>query len=701
MPSGLSPKTHALRLTTHDSRARFHLGIDIGGTFTDLSLRDQETGRVIGLKTPTVPDDPAQGVANGLAMLAEQGIAAAEIGYFVHGTTIGVNAIIQRSGAPTALLVTEGFRDVLEMARLRLPTPWDFYGQRPAPLVPREWVVPVRERITTGGEVTCALSEDEIARVVEEVRTLPVQGVAICLLHAYESPEHELALKAALLEATPERFVSCSSEVWPQIREYERALVTVMNAYVRPALARYLESLEGTLRASSVAARPYLTRSNGGIMTTTAAKEEPVQTLLSGPASGVIGALGAARQAGFADAITFDMGGTSADVALVSGGEVEFSREAHVGEFPLFLPVVGVSSIGAGGGSIAWIDGAGVLKVGPRSAGADPGPACYGLGGEEATLSDAFLLCGYLNPERFAGKSRLDVAAAEGAVARLADPLGLDVARTASAIVRVALATMYTEFSAVLERRGIDPRDFTLVAFGGAGPVVACLLADEVNIRRVLVPPSPGTLCALGALHADVMSDFIRTVHWRLDRPANGAAERAIEELSGKGARWLAQEAPAVEATSFRWSADMRYVGQAYEIETPIAVEWVQRGETASLAAAFHAQHQAIFNHADPAAPVEMVNLRVRASGRLHDAPPRASTDGLTGDLAARGERAIDVLGDCQRALVYVREDLAPGRAFAGPAVVEQADSTVVVPSGWGGLVDPHGNLILEREARA
>jgi N-methylhydantoinase A len=682
-------------------QGRYQLGIDIGGTFTDLSLRDRKTGQVIGLKTPTLPAEPARGVANGLALLHEQGVSPDQIDYFVHGTTIGVNAIIQRTGAPIALLVTEGFRDVLEMARLRLPTPWDFYGQRPAPLVPREWVVPVRQRLTHGGEIAYPLTESEIARVVEAVTALPVDGVAICLLHSYENPSHELRLKDALIDRAPHLSVSCSAEIWPQIREYERALVTVMNAYVRPAMARYLEVLEGTLHAAGIAARPYLTRSNGGIMTTTAAKEHPVQTLLSGPASGVIGAVGVARQAGCADVITFDMGGTSADVALITGDEVEFSREAQVGDFPLFMPVVGVSSIGAGGGSIAWIDGAGVLKVGPRSAGADPGPACYGLGGEEATLSDAFLLCGYLNPGRFAGKARLDKSASERAMARLAGRLGLGVAETASAIVRVALASMYTEFSAVLERRGIDPRDFTLVAFGGAGPVVACLLAEEVNIRHVLVPRAPGTLCALGALHATVMSDFIRTVHWRLDQSAGHALSRAVAELHDQGRKWLELEAPAVAETAYRWSADMRYVGQAYEIETPVELEWLQGGHVPQLADAFHAAHRAIFNHADPAAPVEMVNLRVRASGHLQDESALRPAAVQDGDGKTSGERAIDINGRCQRAAVYERAHLSLGQRLSGPAVVEQADATVVIADGWLAVVDPFGNLVIEQEADA
>ncbi len=679
---------------------RYQLGIDIGGTFTDLSLFDSQTGQISGLKTPTIPANPARGVTDGLTLLVERGVALEEIGYFVHGTTIGVNAIIQRRGARIALLVTEGFRDVLEMARLRLPTPWDFYGQRPMPLLPRELVVSVRERMRFSGAVETPLTEEEIERVAAALHGLDVEGVAICLLHAYANPAHELALQQALADRLPELFVSCSSEIWPQMREYERALVTVMNAYVRPPLERYLGALEEALLDRGVTARPYLTRSNGGIMTTTAAREHPVQTLLSGPASGVTGALGVAAEAGFGDLITFDMGGTSADVALATGGEIEFSREAQVGEFPLFLPVVGVSSIGAGGGSIAWLDGAGVLKVGPRSAGADPGPACYGLGGTEAALTDAFLLCGYLNPDRFAGKACLDEDAAETAIAPIARALGLTTEETAGAIVRVALATMYTELSGVLERRGVDPRDFTLVAFGGAGPVVACLLAADVKIPRVLVPLSPGTLCALGALKADIAADFIRSVHWPLAEPVGSRLLGAMDALERAAMAWLKGEAPAVERTDLRWTADMRYAGQSHEIETELEPGPLREGSGAALAEAFHAAHGRIFNHADPEAAVEMINLRVRAIGQLPRRLERGPEIENLGEATPVGARAIDIDGTRQNAPLFQREQLGRGQRLAGPAVVEQSDTTSVIPPGWSAEVDRFGNLIITQDGQ-
>jgi N-methylhydantoinase A len=724
-----------------DAGRRYHLGIDIGGTFTDLSLLDRQTGQVTSLKTPTLPDDPARGVANGLALLTERGVSPAEIDYFVHGTTIGVNTIIQRSGARIALFATEGFRDVLEMARLRLPTPWDFYGQRPQPLLPRELVVPVRERTRHNGSIETPLTAAEIERVISELDGLAINGVAICLLHSYANPAHESALKAALGHRAPHLFVSASAEIWPQMREYERALVTVMNAYVQPPLVRYLDALETTLREHGVTTRTYLTRSNGGIMTTTMAKEHPVQTLLSGPASGVVGAVAEATRAGFGDLITFDMGGTSADVALVTGGQIEFSREAHVGDFPLSLPVVGLSSIGAGGGSIAWLDGAGVLKVGPRSAGADPGPACYGLGGKEATLTDAFLLCGYLNPDRFAGKVRLDATAASAAVEKIADPLGLGVSETASAIVRVALATMYTEFSAFLERRGIDPRDFILVASGGAGPVVACQLADEVNVTCILAPPTPGTLAALGARHAEAAADFIRSVHWRLDDPISAAVSSALADLQAQSVAWLEQEAPSTERSALHWTADMRYVGQSHEIETPLRPEWLNGDDVSPLANAFHSAHQRIFTYADPEAIPEMVNLRVRAIGEVATStrrfpdpahvptaveearqtlncvvetscPPYVARmggdEGISQTDESAGQspqpirtRSIALNGAWYEATIYQRDSLRPGQSMVGPVIVEQPDTTIIVPPGWRAAVHTSGNLVIERkEAR-
>ena len=429
-------------------------------------------------------------------------------------------------------------------------------------------------------------------------------------------------------------------------------------------------------------------------MTTGAAKEEAVQTLLSGPASGVIGATDVAVRAGFSSLLTLDMGGTSADVAVVSDGRIANSYEERVGDFPIILPAVGISSIGAGGGSIAWLDGAGVLKIGPESASADPGPACYGRGGERPALSDAFLLCGYLNSERFAGGLSLDAEAARRAIGTIAGPLGLSVSATATAIVRVALANMFGELSGFLDQRGLDARDFTLVAFGGAGPLVGCLLAEELNVRRVLVPLQPGTLCALGALKAEVMTDVVRTLNARLDGLDGPALAAAFAEPVARAEAWLALEAPSFARSELNTAAEMRYVGQAYEIEVPVDAEALESDGLHPLEAAFHALHEQLYFHADTDAPAEIVDLRVRAIGYLPRPPAQPRPRPVEGAPTPVARREIVVGTSTQTAAVYDRELLVPGHLFEGPAVVEQTDTTTLVPPGWRAAVDPDGNLV-------
>jgi len=679
---------------------RSRLGVDIGGTFTDFALVDAETGASLGLKVPSDSADPVRAVAAGLGELRARGVDLGTIEYFVHGTTIAVNSIIQRSGARIALLVTDGFRDVLELGRLRLPVPWSFYSRRPAALVPRELVVPVRERIRHDGEVEVPLEHVEVDRVVESVAALGVEGVAICLLHAYVDGTHERKLRDGLIRRAPSLFVTCSCEIWPQPREYERALVTAMNAYVRPAMVRYLAGLEATLRDAGIRARPYIARSNGGIMSTGAARDEPVQTLLSGPASGVIGATDIALRAGFRDLLTLDMGGTSADVAVVEQGEIGSSHDGRVGDLPVIVPAVAISSIGAGGGSVAWLDATGVLKVGPRSAGARPGPASYCLGGEEPTLTDAFLVCGYLDAERFAGGLRLDAEAAGRALGTIAPALARSRTEAAEAIVRVALANMYAELTGVLDRRGLDPRAFTLVAFGGAGPLVACLLAEEMNIGGVLVPPLPGTLCAQGALRAAAMTDIVRTVREPLSQLDGRQLAAAFAPSVERGRAWLEREAPTAHRTELRLSAEMRYIGQAYELEVPVRPEWLERSALGPLATAFHDLHERVFFHADREAPVEVVDLRVRAVGLVDHPPDPAPLPPSRQSPRPEGRRRVLIGGGLHDTPVYARAALAAGDELDGPLVVHQSDATTLIPPGWNVMVDSGGNLLASRKVR-
>src|SRR5215212_2058183 len=676
----------------------YRLGIDIGGTFTDFSLLDEETGDLTGFKSATIPSDPAQGVLDGLqALIAELGIDPGEIGYLVHGTTIAINTVIQRSGAMLGLLVTRGFGDVLEIQRLRLQSPVNFTATRPLPLIPRYRVGEVSERYLADGSEDTPLDKDELIRQARRlIDEEHVEGIVIAFLHAYRLPGHEIEAKRLLADLAPDLPVVCSHEVWPQIREYERTIVAILNAYVRPNVVRYLGKLESDLGSAGVTVPPYITKSNGGVTTARDARDATVQTLLSGTASGVIGASYVAHLAGFDDVITLDMGGTSADIALVRGGQPAYSSDEHVGDFPVVMPAVGVSSIGAGGGSIGWIDHVGVLKVGPHSAGADPGPACYGRGGSQPALSDAFLICGFLNPDNFVGgRLRLDPEAAVTAMRPIAEALDLSIDDAAEAVIEVSTSNMYAEFSNVLARHGVDPRDFSLVAFGGAGAVYACFLATEFSIPRVVIPPSPGTLSALGALSADVKSDYIKTLHQPLSRVTVADLARDCAELGERARAWLERDAPPVPSSATVFSADLRYIGQAFQIELPIDQAWLEGDDLSAMTEAFHTLHFRLYAHADPTAGVELIDLRATITGETPKPRLREPARG-SGPATPHAHRPIHYGRKRYQAAIYHRRDLLAGQHLDGPAVVEQDDATTLIPDGFRGTVDNLNNIVIE-----
>ena len=677
---------------------RYRVGIDIGGTFTDFSLLDEVTGELASFKSPTVPGDPGRGVLDGLrALVAERGLDPGAIGYLVHGTTIAINTVIQRNGASLGLLVTAGFGDLLEIQRLRLASPVNFTATRPLPLIPRYRVGEVTERILADGTVDTTLDREELLR--ETTRLVEREGaeaLVVSFVNAYRTPAHEAEARKVLAEHFPRVHVTCSHEVWPQIREYERTMVAILSAYVRPRVDQYLAQLERELSGVGVRVPLYITKSNGGVTTARDARQATAETMLSGPASGVIGATSVCVRAGYRDLITFDMGGTSADIALVRDGRPVYSTDEIVGDFPIVMPVVGVSSIGAGGGSIAWLDSVGVLKVGPRSAGADPGPACYGRGATEPALSDAFLLCGFLNPDNFVGgRLRLHPEKSALAMRPLGEALGLDVEATAEAVIEVATSNMYVAFSNVLARHGLDPRDFALVAFGGAGPIEACFLAEEFHIPRVIVPPSPGTLCAQGAMMADLKSDYVKTIHRKLSATSGKLLAAECAELSARATRWLREEAPAVAASATAHSADLRYVGQAFQIEVPIDPAWLEETGTEGLRAAFHDRHELLYAHADRAADVELIDLRATITGATPKPELKAVPTG-GGPATPAGRRPIHYRKHRYVASVYHRRDLLAGQHVDGPAVIEQEDTTTLVPADFRASVDAFGNLVIE-----
>ena len=669
------------------------LGIDIGGTFTDLVTMDQRSGTISLMKTPSTPAHPSQAVVNGISeLVARDQVDPAEISYFVHGTTLALNTVIQRSGALTGLLVTRGFGDILELQRLRLPDPHHFNADRPRALVMRRHVRQIDERLMANGEVYQAIDLQQCVDAARELQSLGVESLAICFLHSYRNPAHELAAQDAIASACPDLYVCRSSDVWPQQREYERSLATVINAFVGDRMQRYFASLEGEVSAMGVPAPVLSTKSNGGVMSAASAGRVPVQTLLSGPASGVIGARYVGALAGEKRLLTFDMGGTSADIAVIDG-QIALSTTNRAGDFPLILPAVDVSSIGAGGGSIVWTDQLGVLKVGPRSAGSSPGPACYGRGGTEATVTDAYVVSGILDPSTFLGGTLpLDPIRAFDAVGAIGNQLGLPVERAAEAILEVATSNMYAEFVPALAQHGVDPGDFVLLPYGGAGPTHAFMLADEVNLRRVIVPPSPGTLCALGCLVADLRADFVRTIFEETSRVEQHHLDAAFAAVEAEARAWLDDQGIPVEGVTFFNTVDMRYKGQSFEI--PVELAGSVR-DVADLVAAFSDRYRAIYGYADPDAASEIINIRGTVVGHVPH-PTLSQVSAGVGDPHPVRERAVRYRGASLATPVYERASLGASHTFSGPAIVEQYDSTTFVTPGWDVTVDKFGNLVAE-----
>jgi N-methylhydantoinase A len=653
------------------------LGVDVGGTFTDFLL--WENGRLRIHKRPSTPSDPSDGVIEGVA---EMEAAPEEI---VHGSTVATNALLERRGVRTGLVTTRGFRDVLVIGRQARARIYDLHPTRPEPLVPDELRLEVDERIDSDGTVLRTMTSDEVRQVIRTLCERGADSVAISLLFSFLRPEHEQAIAAEASSAGLS--VSASHEVLPEYREYERTSTTVVNAYVSPLMGRYLGRLQERAREAGVR-RLRVMQSDGGSMSAEVASRLAVRTVLSGPAGGVAGAFAVAEAAGFPNVITFDMGGTSTDVALCPG-TIPTRDEILVGGLPVRTPVADVHTVGAGGGSLARLDSGGALRVGPDSAGADPGPACYGRGDRPA-VSDAQLVLGRLRPDRFlGGRMRLFPERAHAALAGLAGSFG-GVEAAAVAVIRVANSNMERAIRVVSVERGHDPRDFILLAFGGAGPLHACGLAELLRIPRVLIPPFPGVLSALGMVAAPVTRDSFRSWLRVLtnDAEARASLRDAVAELKRRAAADLSDEGLPASRARYELSLAMRYVGQSYEllIQAPSA-------RPSQIVADFHEAHQRRFGHADESRPVEAVTLRMRAV--LPGAPLHFALPERTPGRARIG--TIDVVFDRPRRTALLERDrLQPDDRIRGPAIVTQMDTTTVIPPGWSGVVDGHGNLVLE-----
>jgi N-methylhydantoinase A len=674
------------------------VGVDIGGTFIDFCLWDEDVGELHSLKVLTTPDTPGAELLRGLDLLEERhGVAPSDITSFVHGTTVGINTVIQRKGANLALITTERFEDVIELARLRMPEAYSLFSRRGAPLVSRDKIFGVKERVLADGTVEAPLDEASVEAAVAKVLAKGVDGVIVSLLNSYRNPDHEEKVAAIIRRLAPDLFVFRSSEVWPVIREYERTTTALINGYVHPKIRDYLDRLIGGLQSRGVTAQPLVTKSNGGIMSAELGKRSCVGMVLSGTASGVMGAAWTAREAGIPDVITLDIGGTSADVALIIDGQPQFGLGEKIGDLPLYIPSVSVSSIGDGGGSIAWVDGFGVLKVGPESAGSQPGPACYGRGGTRPTITDAFTVCGFLGQHDLAyGAFRPDVALARKAIETVSGPMGLGVEQTAEAIIRIAISGMFVEVNKMVARYGVDPRDFSLLTFGGAGPMLGCFLARELGMGRVLIPTRPGVVSALGGLVADVKNDFIRTLFIAADKADAARLAKEATSLHAQGIAWLRDEQGFAGEAAPSWFADMCYRGQSFEIEVPLQHAWIEAADMAAIAEAFHHAHEGIYDFCDRGAPVQIVNLRlVMAGSSVKPTLRRLPEAGAEPPKVAQTLRVFfdDGWHDVP---LYWRADLAAGHRFTSPCVVAQDDTTSCIPPGFSAIVDATGNIILE-----
>jgi N-methylhydantoinase A len=569
----------------------WRIGVDSGGTFTDICLFDDATGSVAVWKVASTPDDPSRGIAAGVAEGIDRvGASAGSVGYFGHGTTVATNALIQNKGARTGLITTDGFRDLLEIGRQKRPDLYDIHVEKPPVLVSRDLRREVPERIRHNGSVEIPLDEAAVRAAVRFLQQAEVEAVAVCFLYGFVSAAHETIVARVLADEFPAAFASISHAVAPEFREFERLSTTVVNACLGPVMQAYIRRLAERLTALGLTAAPHLTQSNGGVISFEQAARLPVRTVLSGPSTGVVAAREVGRQAGFSELITFDMGGTSSDVALLSGGQCRLASEAVVHGYPIKAPMLDIHTVGAGGGSIAFVDGGGLLKVGPRSAGADPGPVCYGRGAVEPTVTDANVVLGTLNPGFLLGgrmQVRHDLAVA--AVAGLAGQLGMETMATAQGIVSVVTANMARAIRVISVQRGHDPRDYTLVAFGGAGPLHAARLARELEIGRVLVPVSPGILCAMGLLLTDLRSDFALTRLTSLDEAAEPVLQDAFATLTARAEAWFDSEGIGAADRRIVRTVDMRYAGQNYELPIPL-----QDG----MAAAFAAAHRRLYGFA-------------------------------------------------------------------------------------------------------
>jgi N-methylhydantoinase A len=682
----------------------YRLGIDVGGTFTDLLLFDDETGRLVLAKVPSTPSDPSVGVLNGIRKICEMaGITPNEITLILHGTTVATNAVLEGKGALVGLITNRGFEQILHVARGQTPGPlagW-IIMIKPDPMAPLELTRGIKARMNSRGEEMVPVDAEEVRGALSEIQEWArrlygreIEALAISLLHSYVNPAHEREVRRIVTEGNGYLPVTISSDILPEFREYERTLTTVMNAYVRPRMEGYLRRVREKLAAERLTPIVNIIRSDGGVMSIEAASDRPVSTLMSGPAGGVVAASYIGRLCGFENVISFDMGGTSTDVAVSFGGRPHLARETRLGYYPVKVRSVDVRSIGAGGGSIAYVPITGALRVGPQSAGAEPGPACYGLGGEEPTVTDANVVLGHLPPKLLGGEMVLDVEAARRAVGRIADALGLDLYEAAQGILDIVNENMFGAIRLVTVQRGLDPRDFCLVAFGGAGPLHANALACLTGSWPVIVPPMPGVLSALGFLHSDIKNEFARTYIRTLNEVTPAEIRAILLDLAEEAHQWLHGEGIPADRQRVEYEIDVRYYRQGYEFPIPVALEDLDVGFDRLIENFKKVHHQNYGFNLD--STIEIVNLRAIGIGQVRKLElPRFERAGADSRHAITAHHQIYFRGGFVDTMIYDRSRLRPGNVIPGPAIITQMDSTTVILPEHYGKVDEYLNIVI------
>ncbi len=679
----------------------YKIGIDVGGTFTDVCLFNEITKDIKVFKLPTTPWDQSEAIVNGISsILSENSAFPEEVCYVAHGTTVATNAAIERTGSKTGLITTCGFRDLLELARQTRPSLYNLYEDKPAGLIARRLRKEVKERMGYDGTVLEELDKPGVMKAIAELKDAGVESVAVCLIHSYINPGHEQLIEEYIKEVFPAAYISVSSNISSEFREYERLCTTVLNSYLGPVVGKYVKNFRDNVRKMGIKAPPYINQSNGGLMSIDSTVENPVRTALSGPSAGVAGAAYVAKLAGFSDIISLDMGGTSTDVCLIENALPKVSTSKKLAGFPVKVPMTDVHAVGAGGGSIAWVDSGGALKVGPRSAGAFPGPVAYGRGGKEPTVTDANVVLHRLNPGYIlGGRMKMDEQAAYRAIKeKIADPLNMSVLDAARGIVAVVNSNMTRAIRVVSVERGYDPREFTLLAFGGAGALHAVDLGRELGIRTVLVPGNPGILCALGLLTSDIRSDYVKTMIVAARTENIGRVQAIFAGLQEEADQWLDKERVSQPNRIYQRRVDMRYMGQNFELSIPVVGGHFDQEVLERVIAAFHAEHEREYGYANTKAAVQFVNYRLSAIGNVSKIELKEfAAGGKNPEKALIEVRKVyfeeaDGYVDCS---IYNKDRLEPNNQIIGPAVIEQMDSTVVIPPGYRAEVDQYMNVII------